>query len=156
MYWSEWNVTKPGEPRPGEPLSASVFRTSMDGSDNAVILQNDSVGVPNGLSLDLDSQTLYLVDTHRDVVAKSSTSGTDFSVTDILSAASIERATLINLEYYNGTLYFNERFMHKLYSLRVNPTMDNTEVVLDLNREIGNIRVVDAERNQPRPAGSSK
>ena len=153
MYLSEWNVTKPGEPRPGEPLSASVFCTSMDGSNNTVILQNDSVGVPNGLAIDLDSQTLYLVDTHLDIIAKAS--GANFSViADVLSAASISRATLTNLEYYDGTLYFNERFTHTLYALSVDARSNTAEVVLDLNREIGSIKVVDAERKQP--AGFSK
>lgn len=149
MYWSEWNVTKPGEPRAGEPLSASIYRTSMDGNANTIILNDSIVGVPNGLSLDLNSQTLYMVDTHRDIVAKSSTNGENFSQIDVLAATSLQRAALINLEYYEGTLYFNERFLHRLYSLRVSPMGDTAEEVLDLNREIGSIRVVDAERKQP-------
>ena len=152
MYWSSFSINVMDRDR--QPFSASIFRTSMDGNDNgALFMKYPFTAAPSGLTLDLDSQSLYWVDTYLDIIGKASTDGsmdTDyFELTNVLSAANIDRATLKNLEYYDGTIYFNERFMHKLYSLRVNPLSNTTEEVLDLNREIGNIRVVDAERRQP-------
>ena len=147
MYWSSYNVTDE------EPLSAFIFRTSMDGNDNAALFWKfPFTAAPSGLTLDLDSQNLYWVDAHQNIIAKASTSGSmdiDYFELTNVSAAPIDRATHRNLEYYNGTVYFNDGFMNKLYSLHVNSLGNTTEEVLDLNREIGSIRVVDAEKRQP-------
>lgn len=54
MYWTDW----------GE--HAKLERSSMDGSDRVVLI-NNNLGWPNGLAIDKDGSQLLWADAHTEV-----------------------------------------------------------------------------------------
>jgi hypothetical protein len=125
----------------------------MDGEESTVIIGSDFVKAPNDLALDLDTPTLYFVDSTLDIIARTTTDGLNFTIlSDVSNITGLDMSAPVYIDYYEGTLYFNERFEDDLYSLRVDVSGEIGPPVLllsTLTREIGNIRVVDPDRRQP-------
>ena len=63
MYWSGWGDV------------VRIERAGMDGSDRTV-LHNTSLVWPNGITLDIPSQTIYWIDASLDTIEFSYTDGT--------------------------------------------------------------------------------
>jgi hypothetical protein len=123
----------------------------MDGEENTAIIGSDLLKVPNGLALDFNTQTLYFVDSGRDMVAKTRADGSDFTLLyNVSNITGSGQANPVFLDYHEGALYFSERRDDLMFKLRVTPGTVNHPVQLaSPTREIGNIKVVDPEQRQP-------
>lgn len=58
LFWTDWAV--------GE---AQLARANLDGSDVKVLINNDSVEWPNGLTVDYIAERLFWVDARHDYIA---------------------------------------------------------------------------------------
>lgn len=88
MYWTDFGLIK---------------KASMDGTSESILHASD-LSDPFGLTLDINTQTLYWTDYTRDVIEKSSTDGSN---REILTRSRLSSPTYIT--YYDGNLYWNDR-----------------------------------------------
>ena len=90
LYWSDWGR----EPK--------IVRTSMDGNISTV-LHNTSLEWPNGLTLDIDNQTLYWIDGILDQIETSTADGWGRKV---LTKQNISRPFAVS--YFKNHLYWSD------------------------------------------------
>jgi hypothetical protein len=124
----------------------------MDGGDNNPIIGSNLLLMPNGLALDLTTQTLYFCDSRRDILARSRTDGTNFTI--LLNVSNITgsgQSNVVYLDYHEGTLYFNDRREDIMFKLRIDAPgkLGPPVLLVRSSREIGNIKVVDPDQRQP-------
>ena len=101
MYWTDTGTVD------------KIEKASMDGTSR-VALHSTSLSLPYGLTLDIDTQTLYWLDYSRNVLEKSNADGTN-------------RVTLTNrmiidpyfLTYYDGNLYWGDWSYNRLLTTPV-------------------------------------
>ncbi|XP_077997838.1 low-density lipoprotein receptor-related protein 2-like [Glandiceps talaboti] len=58
IYYTDWSVSY-----------AHIGRVGMDGTNQSVVIQDDKVGWPNGLTIDFTTDRLYWADAHFDYIA---------------------------------------------------------------------------------------
>ena len=149
MYWSAWSDE-------ANQQDGQIVRTSMDGrvSTSTVLFDSSQVVWPNGLSLDLQSQTLYWVDALKDTVSKSRADGSHQQVLLELNSTDIaEKWHSFGVDYFKGQLYFGNWLNDSVFSLNVNSPSSTLVRVAQLTTDPGSLHVVDPQRQ---PAGDSK
>ena len=90
MYWSDWGS------------AASIEKASMDGTGRSVI-HNTGIVWPNGLTLDIPTQTLYWADAF---LRRLESSGVDGNNRRVISQVGINNPVAIAVN--NPTLYFTD------------------------------------------------
>ena len=123
---------------------------SMDGRNMSLLFANGRVSQPNGLAIDFETDTLYLIDAHLDYITKSGLYGSDFEVIYSLGTKGIARVFGQQMDFYRGKLYFGDRFEDTVY--RFDVYSGSLDVVVELMRDPGNVRVVHVSR-QPQGVG---
>ena len=131
MYWTAWQNQTDG----------NVFMASMDGQNLSLLFPNGLISQPNGLALDHDTDTLYLIDAQLDVIAQSGVYGLNFTILRHLINKSITMISGQHMDFFRGKLYFGDGFEDTVYSFDVNTK--TLAVVAELSRDPGNVRVVD-------------
>lgn len=119
-----------------------IESASMDGTSRRVLHAN-SLTNPFGLTLDIDTQTLYWTDVSRNVLEKSSTDGTN-------------RVTLTNrmvldpyyLTYYDGNLYWGDWAYNRLLTTPVDSPMNVDFFGTALNADPYGIQVISPEKQR--------
>ena len=137
MYWTAWSNQTTGK----------VFVASMDGQNVSTWVSNGVVLQPNGLALDYDTDTLYLIDAQLDIIAKTGLYDSNFTVIRGLTSKAITRIYGQHMDFFRGKLYFGDRFEDTVYSFDVSEK--RLAVVVELPRDPGNVRVVDSSRQPP-------
>ena len=128
----------------------------MDGrsSTSRVMFDSSQVVWPNGLSLDLQSQTLYWVDALTDTVSKSRADGTARQVIlDLNSTDIVQKWHTFGVDYFNDDLYFGNWFNDSLFAINVNSPRTTLTRVIETKHDTGTVHVVDPTKQ---PAGESK
>ena len=142
IYWTAYNDH--------DHDTARVFRASMDGTNVTVLFNNDTVRTPNGLALDYDTQTLYFIDSRKHIIYKSTTDGEDLCLVYELG----NRSFAVAMDYHDGVIYWGDRLVDRVFSLRVDRGLNEEAVLLSElpnRRDVGGIKVVDIRRQ---PMGS--
>ena len=159
LYWTAWHKDFSD--------SGKVYQTSMDGSVNTVLFDSDTGLIqPNGLALDYAQNNLYIVDVIKDTIARSTLNTNDYEVIQRLTSAqgngeltALEQDLpasyhASSMDFFNNELYFGDILRPpRLSKVNVNAPSGSTELVSNLRREPGSIRVVDISR-QPDEADS--
>lgn len=92
LFWTDWAV--------GE---AQVARANLDGSDVKILINNDSVEWPNGLTVDYIAERLYWVDARHDYIASCDLHGNNIKKVlknDVNILLSLLKECILKL-YYN-------------------------------------------------------
>jgi hypothetical protein len=124
----------------------------MDSRDNSLLIGSNLLLMPNGLALDLTTQTLYFCDSKLDILARSRADGTDFTILlDVSDITGSGQSNVVYLDYHEGTLYFNDRREDIMFKVRVSTSgkLGPPVRLVRSQREIGNIKVVDPDQRQP-------
>lgn len=108
MYWSDVGAVD------------HIERASMDGTSR-IVLHSTTLTTPYGLTLDIDTQTLYWTDYSRNVLEKSNADGTNRVV---LTNRMISDPYF--LTYYDGKLYWGDWAYNRLLTTSVS-TPNNVE-----------------------------
>ena len=101
MYWTDTGSIR------------KIEKASMDGTSRK-ILHNTNLNYPYGLTLDIDTQTLYWVDQYRSVIEKSSVDGTNRIV---VTRTMVSRPYFIT--FYRGILYWYDRGYYRIQSIAI-------------------------------------
>lgn len=131
MYWTDVGTVN------------KIERASMDGTSRRA-LHSTSLTTPYGLTLDIDTQTLYWVDYSRNVLEKSNVDGTN-------------RVLLTNrmisdpyfLTYYDGRLYWGDWAYNRLLSTPVSSPNDVVFFGGSLGADVYGINVISPEKQRP-------
>ena len=143
MYWTAWQNQTDG----------NVFMASMDGKNSTILFPNGVISQPNGLALDYDTDTLYLIDAQLDIIARSGLNGSDYTVLHGMINSTLTRIYGQHMDFFRGKLYFGDRFEDTVYSFDVDAEEKHLVAVAELRRDPGNVRVVDSSRQ---PSGDSE
>ena len=130
MYWTDTGSVP------------KIERASMDGTSR-IALHSTSLSTPYGLTLDIDTQTLYWMDYSRNVLEKSNADGTN-------------RATLTNrliadpyfLDYYDGILYWGDFAYNRLLSTPVSSPNSVAYFGSSLGSDVYGIHVITPEKQR--------
>ena len=130
MYWTDTGSVP------------KIERASMDGSAR-MLLHSTSLSTPYGLTIDIDTQTLYWMDYSRNVLEKSNVDGTN-------------RSTLTNrmisdpyfLDYYDGFLYWGDHSYNRLLNTSVSSPNSVAYFGSSLGSNVYGIHVISPEKQR--------
>ena len=130
MYWTDVGTVN------------KIERASMDGTSRQA-LHTTSVVVPYGLTLDIDTQTMYWTDYSRNVIEKSNVDGTNRM---LLTNTRISDPYF--LTYYDGSLYWGDWAHNRLLTTDVR-TPNNVEFLgSSIGADIYGIEVISPEKQR--------
>ena len=130
MYWTDTGSVP------------KIERASMDGGSR-IALHSTSLSTPYGLTLDIDTQTLYWMDYSRNVLEKSNADGTNRA---ILTSRLI--ADPYFLDYYDGILYWGDFTYNRLLSTPVSSPNSVAYFGSSLGSDIYGIHVISPEKQR--------
>lgn len=130
MYWTDT----------GSP--PKIERASMDGSSR-IVIHGSSLSAPYGLTLDINTQTLYWMDYSRNVLEKSDVDGTN-------------RMTLTSrmildpyfLSYYDGNLYWGDWSYNRLLTTSVSSPNNVVFFGSSVSSDVYGIHVISPENQR--------
>ena len=128
MYWTDTGSVQ------------KIERASMDGSSR-IALHVTSLSTPYGLTLDIDTQTLYWMDYSRNVLEKSNADGTNRA---ILTNRMI--ADPYFLDYYDGILYWGDHSYNRLLSTPISSPNSVAYFGSSLGSDVYGIHVISPEK----------
>lgn len=114
----------------------------MDGTSRRV-LHATSLTTPYGLTLDIDTQTLYWTDYSRNVLEKSNTDGTNRA---ILTSVSIVDPYF--LTYYDGNLYWGDWSSNRMLTTSVGFPNNVVDFGTSLGSDVYGIQVISPEKQR--------
>ena len=94
MYWTNLAT-----------ISVSIERASMDGSSRQILVSS-MLSLPNGLTLDHETQTLYFIDAHLNRLERVNTNGGNRKLLKSFQGNFFP----FSLVYHNGSLFWTERY----------------------------------------------
>ena len=94
MYWTELATN-----------AASIKRASMDGSSRQILVSS-MLSLPNGLTLDHETQTLYFIDAYLNRLERVNTNGGNRKLLKSFQGNFFP----FSLVYHNGSLFWTERY----------------------------------------------
>ena len=129
MYWTDYGTTK------------TIERASMDGTSRTAIHFTD-LSTPYGLTLDIDTQTLYWADYSRNRLEKSNVDGSNRQVVTTTSILDPYHIT-----YYDGILYWGDWAYNRLLMTPVNGPSSVTFLTTSASDPYG-IQIIAEERQR--------
>ncbi len=143
LFISDYNAT-----------TAKIFRLSMDGSMYKVLLGRPFLEFPNGLAYDYSTQTLYWIDSGKDIIGSMNIDGSQVrSVVDLTSHFTTSHGFAFAL--YNGNFYFSDwraDSIRAIYS--PNTRLESSAELLSYDRDPTTLRVLDLSQQPERVGGS--
>lgn len=131
MYWTDWGT------------SPMIERASMDGTSRCVIV-NTTLGWPNGLTLDYDTQTLYWVDALLDKIEKSNVDG---SMRVLLPTPESVIQHPFGITFFRGYIYWSDWETNAIYTAPVTNTQSGTRTFFgNLTYDPMQLHIVDESR----------
>ena len=130
MYWTDTGSV----PR--------IERASMDGSSR-IAIHGSSLSTPYGLTLDINTQTLYWMDYSRNVLEKSNVDGSNRTT---LTSRMISDPYF--LSYYDGHLYWGDWSYNRLLTTSVTSPNNVEFFGSSVNSDVYGIHVIAAENQR--------
>ena len=116
---------------------------SMDGTER-IIIHNNSLSTPYGLTLDYDMQTLYWTDYNLNKIEKSNVDGSNRTVVTTL---------LVNdpysITFHNGSLYWTDLSYNRILTTAV----DSADVTLYVGNAVNDMYGIKAIAEERQPLG---
>ncbi len=130
MYWIDTGTV------------VKIERASMDGTSRKA-LHSTTLTTPHGLTLDIDTQTLYWTDYSRNVLEKSNADGTN---REILTNTMISNPYFIT--YYDGKLYWGDWSYGRLLTTSVSSPNNVAFFGNSYHYQIHGIQVISPEKQR--------
>ena len=128
MYWTDTGSVP------------KIERASMDGTLR-IVLHGSSLSTPYGLTLDIDTQTLYWMDYGRNILEKSSVDGTNRT---ILTSRMISYPYF--LSYYDGHLYWGDWGYNRLLTTSISSPNNVAYFGSSVGSNVYGIHVISPEK----------
>lgn len=130
MYWTDTGTVD------------KIEGASMDGTSRRVI-HSTSLSLPYGLTLDIDTQTLYWTDYSRNVLERSSVDGTN---RETLTSRMISDPYF--LTYYDGNLYWGDWAYNRLLTTSISSPNNVRFFGSSTSADVYGIHVVSPEKQR--------
>lgn len=130
MYWTDSGVVD------------KIERASMDGTGR-IAIHSTGLTLPYGLTIDIDTQTLYWTDYSRSVIEKSNADGTNRAI--------LTNTLILNpyfLTYYDGSLFWGDWTQNAILTTSVN-SPDNVRFFSRLNTDVYAIEAISSDKQHP-------
>ena len=128
MYWTDYGTVR------------KIERASMDGTSR-IALHSTSLSDPTGLTLDIDTQTLYWMDYSRDVLERSNTDGSNRE-----TLTSMRILSPYFLSYYDGNLYWGDWSYNRLLTTSVSSPNNVRFFGNSISADVYGIHVISPEK----------